>query len=247
MTPSLSAVRPVEGRASARALAELTVQLHDLGSTAEIVDAIAQFAVRTVDCVQAAIVLQSEDGRAAIGGAGHAVPDELYRSQLTENDGPLVEAVRHGAIVHVARVRTEPRWPAWSARAAAAGLGGAIYAPLGLRNGAVGALVLSSLLDDGFSDADIATARALACHASVALTDARRHEQLSKATERRSLAGQAAGILMERYTLDADEAFAILHSHAAKRRLEVHTVAAELVATRRLGPRTWTETLPGGR
>jgi hypothetical protein len=91
VTQSLSAVRPVDGRATARALAELTVQLHDLRSTAETVDAIVQFAVRSVDCVHAAIILQSEDGLVALGGAGHALPDDLCRSQL-------VEAVRDGVI-----------------------------------------------------------------------------------------------------------------------------------------------------
>ncbi|HEY3559454.1 MAG TPA: GAF and ANTAR domain-containing protein [Kribbella sp.] len=233
MTRSLSDVRrDSDGRDSARTFADLALQLHDL-STAETVDAVLQFAIRAAGCTCAAVALLDEDGLLTIGGVSQAMPAELCRSQIVENDGPLVEAVRYGVVVHVARVRTEARWPAWSSRTLASGLASAIYAPLRFRNSVLGVLALYSPLDDGFPDNAVAVARALACHASVAVSSARRREQLSKATELRSLIGRATGILMERHAVDADEAFAILRDHAVAAGLEVHTVAAELVATRR--------------
>ncbi|GAA4769013.1 ANTAR domain-containing protein [Actinomycetospora chibensis] len=69
-------------------------------------------------------------------------------------------------------------------------------------------------------------------HASLALAGTDRVENLEKALVRRDVIGQAKGILMNRYDVDADEAFARLRRASQHTNTKLHDVAAWLVACR---------------
>ena len=71
-------------------------------------------------------------------------------------------------------------------------------------------------------------------HAAVALANARQTENLWVAIDARKLVGQAQGILMERFDLDADQAFAVLLRYSQHRNLKLRAVADLLVKHRQL-------------
>ncbi len=57
---------------------------------------------------------------------------------------------------------------------------------------------------------------------------------MAAAVDARKLVGQAMGILMERYDLDADRAFAILKRYSQDTNTKLRDVAQRLITTRRL-------------
>ena len=70
--------------------------------------------------------------------------------------------------------------------------------------------------------------------ALVALVDSLRERnlQLERALESRIVIEQAKGVLVERLSLDPDEAFEILRRAARSQRQRIHLLAAEVIASR---------------
>jgi AmiR/NasT family two-component response regulator len=63
---------------------------------------------------------------------------------------------------------------------------------------------------------------------------AERIEQLTQAVEHRTVIGMAIGILMERFGLDHDEAFARLRECSQQLNRKLYDIAVELTETREL-------------
>lgn len=78
-----------------------------------------------------------------------------------------------------------------------------------------------------------------AAHAAIAYAGVRKQSQLQRAIATRELIGQACGILMERYKLSADRAFAVLVRTSQDGNVKLRDVADQLIHTgelRRLIP-----------
>jgi AmiR/NasT family two-component response regulator len=95
-------------------------------------------------------------------------------------------------------------------------------------------LSLYSTKADAFTANDEAVAHILAQHASVAVASARQEATLAEAIDARKLIGQAMGMLMERYGVDEDRAFAILRRYSQDHNIKLRDVAQQLVHTREL-------------
>jgi GAF domain-containing protein len=96
-------------------------------------------------------------------------------------------------------------------------------------------VVLAGHPDPGaFGEDEIGIAYIVARHASIAVTRARHEETLAEAVDARKLVGQAMGILMERYDLDADRAFAVLARYSQHTNTKLRNVALRLIETRTL-------------
>ena len=96
----------------------------------------------------------------------------------------------------------------------------------------LGALNLYSRKTNAFDTDDIYNGQALAAHVAVALSASQHVEQLELAISTRTVIGRAEGILMERFDLSADKAFAVLRRVSQRRNVKLNQVAAELVRTR---------------
>ncbi len=106
--------------------------------------------------------------------------------------------------------------------------------PLTTGHGSVGVLGLYSKDHDAFGPDEEAIAQILARHASVAVAAARHEESMAAAVDARKLVGQAMGILMERFDLDGDRAFAILKRYSQDTNTKLRDVAQQLIDTRKL-------------
>lgn len=63
-----------------------------------------------------------------------------------------------------------------------------------------------------------------------------RIKQLEEAVEHRTVIGKALGILMERFDLDDDDAFAYLVRCSQVQKRKLYAIAVELVAMREIRP-----------
>jgi len=88
-----------------------------------------------------------------------------------------------------------------------------------------------------FTGADVDCGISFAAHTAIAIAVARQDENKDIAMDSRSLIGQATGIVMDRYDLDAVRAFAVLKRISTQNNVKLHQVAVELIRTRHLPDR----------
>lgn len=214
--------------------AELALSLHEGSSFEETVERVLEFAVKALSCSYAGVILVHEKARVETVAATHPVVAALDRIQLESGEGPDLEVIadRHGVLVP--DVRTEQRWPSWARAVDAAGVRSMLGTRLYTSRTTIGSLNFYDAEPDRFGPEDVDVAHMLARHAAVAMDTARDNEHLWKAIDARNLVGQAQGMLMERFGIDADQAFAVLRRYSQDNNLKLHVVAQRLIDTRTL-------------
>ncbi|GAB2642783.1 GAF and ANTAR domain-containing protein [Kribbella swartbergensis] len=213
--------------------AQLALELHDSAGVAETVEAVVQFALQALNCSHAGVALAVR-GRPEVPATTEPMVTEIYEWQMAGGDGPLVEVMRSRETLLIRDTATEQRWPDWSAKVLSLGVRSVLDVPLTTSTGTVGVMGLYSMEPDAFSVDDVAIAHILARHASVAVATARNEATMAQAVDARKLVGQAMGILMERYGVDGDRAFAILKRYSQDTNTKLRDVAQQLIDTRRL-------------
>lgn len=157
------------------------------------------------------------------------------RLQVELGEGPCLEAIWTEETVYVPDLATDPRWSTWGPRVAeATGARSALAIRLFTAHNTLGALNLYSVEPDGFSARGRAEGSALAAHIAIAVAAAKNIEQLEEAMETRTVIAQACGMMMERFGLDRDRAFALLTRLSSHQNIKLREVAAEIVRTRQL-------------
>ncbi|MEU4290070.1 GAF and ANTAR domain-containing protein [Kribbella sp. NPDC026596] len=222
---------------SADAFARLAIELHDAPGVEETIDAVVQFALQALSCTYAGVALYTRGSHPEIAAVTDSVVADVYDLQLTSDNGPLVSAMRERSTILIRDTTTDERWPEWAAKVAALGVRSVLDVPLATGSGThqtVGVLGLYSPDPDAFTADDEAIAHILARHAAVALASARHEETMAQAVDARKLVGQAMGILMERFDVDGDRAFAILKRYSQDTNTKLRDVAQQLIDTRKL-------------
>jgi GAF domain-containing protein len=224
------------GEKAAAAFARLAVEMHDADSLGKTVEAVVQFALHALNCSYAGVALYTHRARPEVVAVTDPVVADVYNLQIEAGAGPLVEALRNQETVLIRDTGTDDRWPDWAEKVAGLGVRSVLDVPLAVGAGgrSVGVLGLYSPDPDAFGADDEAIAHILARHASVAVATVRQEETLAQAVDARKLVGQAMGILMERYDVDEDRAFAILKRLSQDTNTKLRDVAQQLVDTRTL-------------
>lgn len=149
--------------------------------------------------------------------------------QYQLKEGPCYDAAVATAHVIAPDIASDPRFPAYGPYIASKG----IHAQAGLRlfdaPASQGALNLYSRQAGAFEDFS-ALAALFAHQAAVAIGYAREIADLNDAIRTRTTIGQAVGIIMERYQLTDERAFAFLTRLSQHRNVKLRLVAAEIVA-----------------
>ncbi len=187
-------------------------------------------------CDHAGISLITSRG-IAVGASSDetALRGDLLQYELSE--GPCLDSVRDHQTVISRNLSGDPRWPRWS-EVARSDLGVHAMMSLLLYTNArsYGALNLYADQVDGYDAEDHAVAQALAAQIAVSLAARREIDQRGIAMANRTVIGQAEGVVMERLSVDADQAFAYLRRVSQHTNRKLLAVCAELVQTRRLPP-----------
>jgi GAF domain-containing protein len=226
-----------DGADVAETFARLALELHDADGVGETVDAVVQFALHALNCSYAGVALTTRGARPQIAAVTDPVVADVYNLQLSTSVGPLVTVMQERTTVLIRDTGADNRWPEWAAKVAALGVRSVLDVPLLTGSGttrSVGVLGLYSPCPDAFSQDDEAIAHILARHAAVAVASARHDETMTSAVDARKLVGQAMGILMERFDLDSDRAFAVLQRYSQDTNTKLRDVAQQLIDTRKL-------------
>ena len=163
---------------------------------------------------------------------GELVP-RLDEIQYGLGEGPCVDTLRGSAVVVAPGLRDDPRWPAYAPAAADLGVRSQLAVRLYLdHTGTVGGINFYSTLSSEVSREAEEIAHLFATHAALALGHAQEREQLVKALQTRKVIGQAIGIVMERYEMSEDRAFAFLVRASSHGNIKLRRVAEELVDQR---------------
>ena len=215
--------------------ARLAVELYRGHSVAETVESVAAYAAHAVGCDHVSVTAVRRGERAETLAATDPLVERLDRLQVEVGEGPCL-AVLAGDRVSalIADTKLDAQWPRWSLRASELGVGSVLSHRLTVDSAAMGALNLFAVRSDAFDEDDRAVADILARHASVAIASAREEANLWRAIDARKRIGQAQGILMERFDLTADQAFAVLRRYSQDHNLKLNEVARRLLETRSL-------------
>jgi GAF domain-containing protein len=226
---------------TAEEFAELAIRLHDEPTIVETVDLVVQYALKAVDCHYAGVMLVHKpksgvrgSGQLETAAATDPLVEELDRIQIECGEGPGLGVLEDGITVRVADTQFDLRWEKWARLMAERGIRSVLSARMSTESSELGSLNLFHTEPNAFDNDDEAVSAILARHAAVALASARQAENLWQAIDARKLVGQAQGILMERFDLSADQAFAVLLRYSQSKNLKLRAVAELLVSQRSL-------------
>ncbi len=194
-------------------------------------------------CDHAGVSIVHRDGGIDTPAATDDLVRRADRLQYSLNEGPCLDSIWDAETVHSPDLAQDERWPRWAPEvvttyAVASMLSFQLYTT---RN-TLGALNLYSDTVNGFDEDDITAGTFLAALVAVALADSQNEDNLQIAGLSRTIIGQAQGILMERFTLDAADAFAVLRRVSQQTNTKLNRVAVDLIATRRTPGQTTEDT-----
>ncbi len=214
------------------AMAQLARTLqHEHSSEPATLQAVTTAAVRAVPgAAQAVISLVIRQKMVQAHAATDPSAGRLDELQTELDDGPCLRAVREQQTVHIPDMATESRWPHFAAAATQAGVGAMLCFQLFVEGDNLGALNLYAATAGAFTEESETVGLIFATHAAVALAGAQQENQLSTALASRDIIGQAKGIVMERFHIDADHAFALIARLSQEQNIKLHTIATQLIA-----------------
>ena len=229
-----SAPLEVNGSALARSLADVALRLAEAPTLAETERRVVEQAVRLVGGAHAGLYVLR--GRRGVELSTATDPSLLERVTAAEGDepGPELAVLRGDELQVVAETELDRRWPEWSHRARAAGIRSAACVRVGTLGPVHGTLLVVAPEPAAFDPGSVHRLRLLAVHAATALVAAQQQENLWQAVDARKLIGQAQGMIMERFGLDTDQAFAVLLRYSQDRNLKLRSVAEQLIEEREL-------------
>lgn len=212
---------------------EMALHLHDQESTEATVELITKYARMATSCDDAGVLLVQSRNRLETASATSERVVMSHDLQRTLDEGPCLDAMEGVGVYVAGDVAHDERWPHWGRSAAELGIRSAMSIRLETKERRYGSLNLYADAVDAFDDDDLAVASIFARHASIALATAHNEEGLHVAIDARKLIGQAQGILMERFDIEADAAFAVLRRYSQNHHSKLRDVASWVVANRK--------------
>ncbi|RYJ02683.1 MAG: ANTAR domain-containing protein, partial [Actinomycetales bacterium] len=153
-------------------------------------------------------------------------------AQYELGEGPCVDAATDLRSSVSGSVGHDGRWPLWGPAAEALGVRSVLSADMHGRDRRIGALNLYSTSEDVFTRESVEIAKVLADQSAAVMAAMRAEEGMRAALETRTVIGQAQGMLMERFGLDASQAFSVLRRFSQDNNIRLVDVAGQLVSTR---------------
>jgi GAF domain-containing protein len=217
-------------------MAQIAREVHSGDDVVQAVDRICAAAVGLLGGEAEAAISIAHRGRRVenLGATTEAVRrgDEL---QAELGEGPCLDAVWEQEQVVVGDLTREDRWPRWGPKMVEEfGMKSMLCSQLFTNERQLGALNIYSTELHAFDEEDQEVARLLAVHAAMAVASAQHVAGLRFATDRRSTIGKALGIIMVKYDLDDERAFAVLQRLSSHENRKLFDIAQDVIHSRGL-------------
>lgn len=216
-------------------LARVVLIGRDLSEVLTDLTRVARKAMPAVEAASITLIRGEKAFTAAYDGQMALDADEL---QYERGYGPCIDAGLSGQMFLIEDMTMEERWPDYARAAAAHGVGSSLSVPLPFQTGTIGALNTYSTHPRAFGEDDqelgqqVATWIALAVGtADAASRTSDELRDMHTAMKTRAVIEQAKGMLMERYELNEDRAFAVLTRASQNSNTKLRDVAQDLIRT----------------
>jgi GAF domain-containing protein len=184
----------------------------------------AQYAGITVACRNGKVRTASATGR---------YPVLLDEIQQQHQQGPCLSAAREHHVIRIDDMQLETRWPAYCRHARETPIRSVMSFQLFADHNEMGALNFYAEQPHAFDDEAAELGLILATHTALAWNMVRRDEQFRSALASRDIIGQAKGMIMERFRIDAVQAFELLKRLSQSSNTPLAVVARQLVESER--------------
>lgn len=162
--------------------------------------------------------------------ATHDFPEVLDRIQQRHQQGPCLTNQWEQHMVRIPDLAAETRWPAYCRDAlSATPIRSSLSFELFNGDEMLSALNIFAEDVDAFTDATEDIGMVFAAHAALAWSSVRKDHQFASALASRDIIGQAKGIIMERYQINAVYAFHILRKLSQESNIPLAQIAQRLV------------------
>jgi GAF domain-containing protein len=229
--PSANATNAVNVSLSQR-LADLAREMQREADPQAVLDIVVSAVVGTIPGAEEATITLVKARRRVESAA---VTSELARSfdelQQRTGQGPCLDAMYNQETVRADDLAADPRWPELAHRAVQLGVRSMLSFQLFVESDDLGALNLLSRRAGAFSDESERVGLLYTSHIAIALAGALEVGHLTTALARRDVIGQAKGILMERFKLTSDQAFALLAKVSQEANTRLFDIAERLALT----------------
>lgn len=192
---------------------------------------IVESAVAEVEGATHAGITVVDHGCFATAAQTSELAASIDRIQYAAGDGPCLTSLREAITVRSDDLRTESRWPRFAAEAVRQGVTSMLAFQLFVGEDDLGALNLFAEQPHAFTEESEHIGLLLASHAAIAMQGARNQANFRIALDSRDVIGQAKGILMERYKIDAGHAFHMLIAASQHSHRKLRQIAEDLCAT----------------
>lgn len=219
-----------------RTLADAVLAMAGEPSTPATLDHVVAIAKDSVSGCDAALVLVTSTPEPHCVACTDLALGQVVEDHLRHAAAPVGVVSMTGEAVHIADLATETRWPQLVHELTNSLGFQSLYAvPLGFDGTPIGALAMYSKSADAFEHEDQETADLIAVHATAALGSSVHLDQLSTALASRTVIGQATGIIMDRFGLDATASFGVLRRLSQAENLKLRDIAQRVVETGEIG------------
>ncbi|HUS20382.1 MAG TPA: GAF and ANTAR domain-containing protein [Aeromicrobium sp.] len=210
-------------------------ELHDSrGSESSTLDTIIDWAQNAVRGTDAGIFLLHAKGRLETAVPTSREMATAHELQIELNEGPCLQVINDDNVdtYVIGETATDDRFPTWGPAAAELGFHSVLSVVLKTSQKRFGSLNVYSGEPDAFDRDDLAVIDIFSRRAARAMAVAEDSSGLTTALDTRKLIGQAQGIVMERFDIDADRAFDYLVRQSQARNEKIRALAEWIVTNR---------------
>ncbi|CAN3128615.1 GAF and ANTAR domain-containing protein [Mycobacterium sp. smrl_JER01] len=205
-----------------------------LAAGADIEEALGRLVVSSLELVSGADFAKIsviDRGRLRTVVASSQLAASLDSVQHVAGHGPCLDAISTRSPVCCNDLRTAARWPRFAPHVTTAGVRSVLCSPIDVSGDTRGTVSLFGFRLGAFDADSEAVGALLAEHAALAFFCEQRASQFRTALASRDVIGQAKGMIMERFGVDASRAFAMLRRISQETNTPVRDLAARLAGS----------------
>ncbi len=210
------------------------MQLHAEPDVEATLSGVVSLAAQTLAAEMCGVMLVHRGRRVETAAVTDDVVAQADRLQCDLDEGPCLESMGAHSTFIIDDTEQETRWARWCAAVRELGIRSVLSVRLHTPAGTIGSINVYGRSVKQFDLDDAAVATIFAGHASIALASAQTESGLRDAMDGRHVIGLAQGILMERFDLNPDQAFAVLRRYSQDRNTKLRAVAQYVVDSRSL-------------